>query len=151
MAIKKPPTKGFNNSINYIHLCSFPDCKVEYKKGALVALLPIRKENGKARYMLKLHINSRGSYRVYIIEPKIKKINGLNPPHIYAHHSQWNDKNQEYDKCCLCLHLPNKNEYSKRDKLSETIISWAIKWTEFYEICLLTGEWYGGGKHPNIK
>ena len=32
--------------------------------------------------------------------------------------------------------------------LTESYIPWAIEWTEFYELWLLTGTWYGGGVHP---
>lgn len=124
---------------------------VVYKRNSITAIVPIRKECGEPRYKLKIKIDSYGYCDVYIIEPKIKKFNGENPPHVYPSTSKWNEANQEYDELKLCLYLPGNNEYSRYDKLIESVISWSIKWTEFYELWLLTGEWFGGGEHPSTK
>lgn len=121
---------------------------IVYKCNRLIAIVPIRKESGIAKYELKIVINKAGNFNAFIVKPKIKKHNGQNPPHIYKYTSKWNEDKEEYDELCLCLYLPGSGEYSTKDKLIENIISWAIKWTEFYEIWLLTGEWYGGGVHP---
>ena len=124
---------------------------VEFRKTKITAIVPIRKESGRSKYTLKIVINNYGYCQVYIIEPKIKKHNGCDPPHIYKNLSRWNDYDQQYEELRLCLYLPDAHEYSPRYRLIETIIAWAIKWTEFYELWLLTGEWFGGGMHPTIK
>ena len=35
--------------------------------------------------------------------------------------------------------------------IAETIIPWASEWLLHYEIWLATGEWQGGGIHPDIS
>lgn len=122
-----------------------------YKCNKLTAYVPIRKESGSAKYVIKIVIYKTGKFQAFIVKPKIKKCKGQNPPHIYKSNSKWNAIKQEYDELCLCLYLPDSGEYNTKDKLIENIISWAIKWTEFYEIWLLTGKWYGGGVHPKIS
>ena len=86
---------------------------VVYKRNSITAIVPIRKECGEPRYKLKIKIDSYGYCDVYIIQPKIKKINGENPPHVYPSTSKWNEANQEYDELKLCLYLPGNNEYSR--------------------------------------
>ncbi len=143
--------KPYSNLKHLLELQSIIKDKkaIVYKKNTVTAFVPIRIENGKARYKLKLNLDQYGHCDVYIIEPKIKKYCGKSPPHIYRLKSVWNEKKQEYDLLKLCLYLPGKNEYDKyNDNIVYTIISWAIKWTEFYELWLLTGTWYGGGIHP---
>lgn len=48
----------------------------------------------------------------------------------------------------LCLYLPGKGEWSDAEKLSDTIIPWSVEWLHCFEIWLRTGEWTGGGEHP---
>lgn len=140
--------KRFNNTANALLLLRLNPLKFEYKRSEVTAVVPIQKTNGKARYNLKIHLDRCGYYSIYVIEPKLKKIDNESPPHIYKHKSKWNEDTQEYDECCLCLHLPGSDEYDRNKSLLQTAIAWAIKWTEFYELWLLTGVWYGGGIHP---
>lgn len=48
----------------------------------------------------------------------------------------------------MCLHLPG--EFNDRMLLAKTILPWASEWLLHYEVWLATGEWYGGGVHPDI-
>lgn len=36
------------------------------------------------------------------------------------------------------------------DGIANTIIPWTIEWLYYYELWLATGEWLGGGDHPEI-
>ena len=114
-------------------------------------IVGIRKKDNKPKYLLKIFIENHCAPKVYIISPKIRKKNGESPPHIYELHSKWNSKEQHYDTLRLCLYYPVNKEFVYGDMLMPTIISWAIKWTEFYELWLLTGEWFGGGIHHDAK
>ncbi len=49
---------------------------------------------------------------------------------------------------CLCLTHYESDKWNSSIMLTESYIPWAIEWTEFYELWLLTGIWYGGGVHP---
>ncbi len=73
---------------------------------------------------------------VKILSPELK----IHPerdklPHIFVQNNS------------LCLHYNDFDYYN--DYLSDTIIVWITWWLYFYEIWLATGEWCGGGKHPN--
>lgn len=121
--------------------------KPKYMQG----VIGIRRDNGEPKYFLRIFIASNSPPKVYIISPKISKKNGESPPHIYELDSTWNSNDQCYDALRLCLYYPGNKEFVYGDSLMSTVISWAIKWTEFYELWLLTGEWFGGGIHPNSK
>ena len=43
----------------------------------------------------------------------------------------------------LCLHF--FVEFKFLQPITDTIIPWIQEWLYFYEIWLLTNEWYGGG------
>jgi uncharacterized protein len=50
----------------------------------------------------------------------------------------------------LCLFDPKQDEWSPDEFIADKIIPWAIKWLFYYEVWLATGEWQGGGRHPEI-
>ena len=61
------------------------------------------------------------------------------------HHFHVDPKRKQIE---MCLHLPG--EFNDRMLLVKTILPWASEWLLHYEIWLATGEWYGGGVHPEI-
>jgi hypothetical protein len=48
----------------------------------------------------------------------------------------------------LCLFLPGSREWNGDDPIALTILPWASLWLYFYEVWHATGEWLGGGVHP---
>ena len=48
----------------------------------------------------------------------------------------------------LCLTHYETDRWNTSIMLLESYIPWAVEWTEFYELWLMTGKWYGGGIHP---
>lgn len=48
----------------------------------------------------------------------------------------------------LCLYHPEYREWTPRVLIANTIIPWISEWLYWYEIWLATGEWRGGGEHP---
>ena len=50
-----------------------------------------------------------------------------------------------------CLYLPRADEWNPGKSIAETIIPWASLWLYYYEVWHATGEWLGGGMHPNPK
>ncbi len=147
--MSKPPhfkTKRFNAPIRAQSFFKIPNCIVNCKCNRIIAKLPIRYENGNYKYILKITIDNYGYYKCYIISPQISYKEGM-PPHIYLLDSTVDEKSETFKRLRICLHLPNSDEYLITSPIVETIVAWAIKWTEFYEIWLITGVWYGGGKH----
>ena len=57
----------------------------------------------------------------------------------------------EYSKILLCLTYYDNDKWDSSIPLTRSYIPWAIEWTEFYELWLLTGKWYGRGIHPGGK
>ena len=71
-------------------------------------------------------------------------------------HTTWNCKyhigikiinGREYVN--LCLYYPS--EWNSTMNISDTIIPWISEWLYYFEFWCITGEWYGGGKHPTKK
>lgn len=111
----------------------------------------VRKKFFKITAQIKPSINS-DTYTVcfcYFIGGKIdvwvegllQKGNGIVPPHIYH-------KNVKEDKVKLCLYMPNYHEYDSNKLLTANILPWTCEWLYFYELFLITKNWFGNGIHP---
>ncbi len=76
---------------------------------------------------------------VYILSDDTSQLSKA--PHLY-----------DRKKIRLCLYYPQSdNEWTKRDSLCNTIVAWTYLWLYYYEEWLYSGEWKGGGIHPNPK
>jgi hypothetical protein len=64
--------------------------------------------------------------RVWVVYPTLQP----NAPHCYRDGS-------------LCLYYPQDKSWEPVMKLSLTFIPWTALWLAFYEIWLMTGQWYG--------
>lgn len=53
-----------------------------------------------------------------------------------------------YNNQGLCLYKPDYKEWTKYDSIADKIIPWISLWLFNYEIWRITGEWVGGGEHP---
>ena len=47
----------------------------------------------------------------------------------------------------LCLFDDGAKEWTPEDRISDTTIPWASNWLSCYECWVLTGKWFGTGKH----
>lgn len=61
-------------------------------------------------------------------------------PHVYFDHP-------DITMAALCLFDPANNEWSHDDLLADTTVPWAADWLACYEGWLVTGRWFGGGRH----
>jgi len=50
----------------------------------------------------------------------------------------------------LCLCDPLKSEWLPVDAIADTTVPWTIDWLACYEVWLATGNWTGGGRHPEL-
>jgi hypothetical protein len=50
----------------------------------------------------------------------------------------------------LCIYDPVEDDWSPSEAIVNRIIPWTIKWLFFHEEWVLSGEWKGGGRHPEI-
>jgi hypothetical protein len=54
-----------------------------------------------------------------------------------------------YDSDRPCLFRPSKDDWTKGDQQTPSIVVWLSEWLFFYEIRKATGVWHGYGEHPN--
>lgn len=83
--------------------------------------------------------------RVQILQPKLVDRHPETEwpvPHLYA-----NDNAP--DLPLLCLYFPPNGEFQRgRTSIAESIVPWTAEWLACYEMWLATGNWTGGGRHP---
>lgn len=78
---------------------------------------------------------------VRILSPELKRLPGNSEgdlPHVYAP----NDRPP-----FLCLYDTRTKEWDQSMILAETIVPWTFDWVACYEHWLVTGRWFGGGRH----
>lgn len=88
-------------------------------------------------YKVMLFFDRNKGLSFYVLEPKLKLANGATKlPHVYSTEEQR-----------LCLFDPKFDSWNSNMIFSNTIIPWASEWLLHYEFWVVTGEWYGGGRH----
>lgn len=126
---------------NLIQLNKLGGCRiVTKKKNRFSAELLIR----EGRYKIRIDYYSKGSPDVYVVSPEINMSSSLE---IHTFGMKFHGAyNRELPRLCLTHY--DSDKWNSDILLTESYIPWAIEWTEFYELWLLTGRWYGGGIHP---
>lgn len=130
--------------INTMHLQNLPGCTiVQQNKNGFSAELLIR--DGK--YKLRLDYREKDTPKVYLVYPDICSLRH-HEIHLFGmrYHPAYNK-----ELPLLCLTYYDNDKWDSSIPLTRSYIPWAIEWTEFYELWLLTGKWYGRGTHPGGK
>lgn len=92
--------------------------------------------------LLRMRPDSR-TPDMFILSPDLRIIAGTNQiPHTYRHMGTG---------IKLCLWWPKRHEWCPQLKLTQTYIPWTAEWLWYFEDWLVTGEWAGGGVHPNSQ
>lgn len=80
--------------------------------------------------------------KIFVISPQPLKLaeGHKRLPHVYNHEKQQ-----------LCLYDWRCDEWKPSFSIASTIVPWAAEWLYFYEAWVITGEWLGGGRHPQKK
>lgn len=74
--------------------------------------------------------------RVTVLTPPLRdRGDGQRIPHLYS-------------GGFLCLHKPHYREWTPTLCVADTIVPWTSLWLYYYEVWLITGNWFGGGEHP---
>lgn len=97
----------------------------------------------QGKYKVRIDYNHRGRVSVYLLEPEIDMSKSMEI-HTYGMRFHGAYK-KEVPK--LCLDHPKYDDWKPSILLLDSYIPWASEWTEFYELWVLTGVWYGGGVH----
>lgn len=114
----------------------YPNLSTEItSNGELIVIGNIKPTPLSRDYTVKITYVIGYSPIIEIINPKLndgsKKL-----PHVYKKEN-------------LCLFYPRNKEWTKYDYIADKIIPWTSLWLYYYEIWNITGEWKGGGKHPD--
>ncbi len=90
-------------------------------------------------YTIEIRYNLSQPPKIQVLNPELTiNFNGDKIPHVYPGNR-------------LCLYRPKYNEFIYSDYISDTIVPWTSLWLYYYELWHITGEWKGGGEHPNLK
>lgn len=94
------------------------------------------------RYRVRIEAfrSTKISPKVYVESPALFERNGELVPHLYS-----------VRRAQLCLWRPGKSEWSPCMWLVDSVLLWASLWLFFYEVWLATGDWLGGGEHPEVN
>lgn len=117
---------------------AYPSSKASLKRDVLRWVVDLMPTPLSRTYRVKLEMHKDGKPKVRLIQPTLQTRDGERCPHLYP-------------DGVLCLYLPGAFEWTKEMQLVETIVPWISEWLAHYEVWLATGEWTGGGKHPEIK
>jgi hypothetical protein len=119
-----------------------PDFRCEIRAGLLVCRGIIRPTPLNSPYRVRIEYRTGEPPLAWVEEPRLRRLNPDEPiPHTYA-----GDGPGEDDR--PCLYLPGSGEWSSDKKLALTVVPWLSLWLFYYESWLATGEWQGGGVHP---
>ena len=89
-----------------------------------------------ATYLVRIELEGGVVPHVRVLDPALSRRRSDEPiPHMY---------NQER----LCLFVPHANEWTGEHSIVD-IVAWTCEWLMHYEAWHVTGEWLGGGLHPD--
>ena len=115
----------------------FPDFRCRFANGSAIWTGDLQPNFLSDRYRVRVSYNPNKTPFVNVITPELIERGSEPIPHMYS-------------KKRLCLFHPRKREWNHRMLIAETIIPWTSLWLFYYEIWQTTGEWLGGGEHPNL-
>ncbi len=136
---RKIGNKALNLAIQAHHLKrQFPESFVRVQRSCLVWEGDLLPSSLSEIYTVRLTYKLKKSPRVNVIKPELIIPEGKKLPHTYSEKR-------------LCLYYPGLKDWRGDMLLSKTIVPWISEWLYYYELWLVSGEWYGGGIHPRRK
>ncbi len=115
----------------------YPNFSVILGKNSLTAVGKLQPTSRSNVYTVEIKYHFRKDPTIHVLRPElIVNFNGEKIPHTYPGNA-------------LCLFRPKYAEFKYSDYISTTIIPWTSLWLYYYEVWHVTGEWLGGGEHPN--
>lgn len=115
-------------------------CKIDKKRKELFWSGKIRPTAFSKEYSAYVLYKVGTIPTVWIIGDELEKIDSPDFPHNYHVNAE-----KKAVHICLYRHL----EFNSCLTLANTIIPWTVEWLYYYELWLATGEWLGGGEHPD--
>lgn len=114
----------------------YPQLAVEKRKHGAAWTGPLQPTPLSRTYTVHVGWDLASAPKVNVLKPELEAVNDQKIPHRYGDGS-------------LCLYRPGKGEWTDKKLIAYTIIPWACLWLAYYEYWRATGEWHGGGEHPD--
>lgn len=114
----------------------FPNFECSFKKGVVIWIGTISPTPISELYKIKIKYALNISPEVSVISPDL--VEGPEGERI----------THTYPKKRPCLYFPQKREWNKNMLIADTILPWISLWLYHYEKWHATGQWLGGGIHP---
>lgn len=86
-------------------------------------------------YQVRFEYGLRQLPQVWVEAPRLVHPDRGNPPHTYAPDRP-------------CLFYPDDRDWTPARLIAFTVLPWLLEWLVYYECWVVTGEWLGGGIHP---
>ncbi len=126
---------GLGEQLAHLRL-RWPGFQSQVSDGVLTATGSLQPTEISAIYTVNVRQHGGKNPEVRVLSPQLEMgPNGEAIPHMY-----------EQDR--LCLFVPGGDEWKPDDPIATTILPWASLWLYFYEVWKATGDWLGGGIHP---
>lgn len=122
-----------------VALATYKDSKSKIEGGVLFWHGKIKPTPLSKEYYVLVSYKLWDSPKVWVIGEELGQIENKNLPHKY-------EVSVENKMVRICLY--RYSEFNAYKLIANTIIPWTVEWLYYYELWQATGEWLGGGEHP---
>lgn len=116
----------------------FPNLKASWHKNVVRWVGVLQPGALTQRYRIQITHQLHRNPEVVVLNPKLVADATGKIPHTYPGRR-------------LCLFHPDKQEWNQQKYIATTIVPWTSLWLTYYELWRVTGDWLGGGEHPEPR
>lgn len=128
---------GLSLAVQAAHLKRrYPDGRIVLRPNRLAWLGHLKPTDVSRAYEVLAVIEPGWAPLIYVVDPPLQRRDDEPVPHVYSA----ND---------LCLYTGD--EWNDTMIVADTLIPWTSEWLFFYETWHATGDWLGGGVHPDQR
>jgi hypothetical protein len=131
-------TKGVGEQLAMIRL-AHPTFRASVRDGLLVCRGTIKPTDLNRRYRVRIEYRAKSPPTLVVEDPPLRR---RQPDEKIPH---------TYEEDRPCVYLPSTGEWRSDKYIAHTIVPWLSTWLFFYEVWRATGEWLGGGIHPEVR
>jgi hypothetical protein len=139
-SMARPPARlahGLSLAVQAAHLeRRYPDGRIVLRPSRLTWLDHLRPTEISHTYEVLGVIEPGWAPLVYVVDPPLQRRGEEPVPHLHSA----ND---------LCLYVGD--DWDDTMIVADTLIPWTSEWLFFYETWHATGDWLGGGMHPDRR
>lgn len=130
-------TKSVREQLAMIRL-AHPTFRAFVRDGLLVCIGHIKPTDLNRAYRIRLEYRVMSVPKLIVEDPPLRR---RSPEEKVPH---------TYKGDLPCVYLPSTGEWRSDKFLANTVIPWLSTWLFFYEVWRATGDWLGGGVHPEV-